>query len=356
MKRFIILAVLIPLLILSVVSLAWTPLGVGVQPQVRTAITELRTVGGLPFIRGTWYYVDPTSGSATAGGRTLTSAVNNISVAYTKCVSGAGDGIAIISRGTTSAATTSYLSATIIWSKHGITVFGICSGSMYNQRARISNKSFTAGDAVATHALPMLIDVTGNNNSFYNISIVNYGDSVVAIGALRVTGERNYFNNVHIMGHGNTTPATATTAYDLYLSGSENTFDRCTFGTNSVLRAAANANIVLDGPVGQCFFNDCHIMSYSATSGHGAIKTFDSTAITGWIVFRNCTFVNFRESKGAALTSLVIGSNQNNIGILIHNCSMVGWSAWNGNAGDDYVFVGSSAVTATGAGGIASTQ
>jgi len=308
---------------------------------------------GLPQILGDWYFVDPENGASTNNGRSKDQAVASIVTAYGLCTTGDGDGIVLMSSGTTGANTTSYFDTTLVWSKHGITTVGLCSGSMYNQRARVSNATFVPGTLIFPHALASLINVTGNNNVFANMSIVNYGDSVVAVGALIVSGARNHFVNVHVSGCGNATPAAATGANDLYLTGSENTFDRCTFGTNSTIRAGTNANIVLDGPVGQCFFNGCHILSYSATLTHGAIKSYDATAISGWIIFRDCTFVNFNVNKGADLTSLFIGTNPNNEGILMHSCSMAGYAAWDSEAGNDVVFIGSSDATASGAGGIA---
>jgi len=308
---------------------------------------------GLPQILGDWFFVDTENGASTNSGRSKDQAVANIVTAYGLCTTGDGDGIVLLSTGTTTANTTSLLDTTLVWSKYGITVVGINSGTMYNMRSRISNSTFVPGTAIHPHALDCLIHVTGQNNSFYNVLIVNEGDSAVAVGALKVTGARNHFANCHFIGAVNATPAATTGANDLFLIGSENTFDRCTFGTNSIIRAAANANIVLDGPTGQCFFNGCHILSYSATAGHGAIKSYDATAISGWIVFRDCTFVNFSVNKGADLTSAVIGTNPNNVGILIHNCSLAGWAAWDSNAANNFVFVGSSAAVASGGGGIA---
>src|SRR4030065_2503876 len=52
----------------------------------------------LPFIRGTWYYVDGDDGADTRSGKTPALAVKTISTAYGKCVTGRGDGIVVLSR------------------------------------------------------------------------------------------------------------------------------------------------------------------------------------------------------------------------------------------------------------------
>ncbi|MCG7853391.1 MAG: hypothetical protein MIO92_12795, partial [Methanosarcinaceae archaeon] len=67
------------------------------------ALETVAEVGSLPAIRGQWYFVDPTSGADTSDGRTIDTAVANLSVAYTKASD--GDGIALLSYGATSAAT-----------------------------------------------------------------------------------------------------------------------------------------------------------------------------------------------------------------------------------------------------------
>lgn len=94
---------------------------------------------GLPFIRGNWFFVDPLSGASTNDGLTVSTAMDNLSTAYTACTDGAGDGIAILSRVVSGTNTSSLLAAAIIWSKSGVTVVGVAARSGYNSRARISN-------------------------------------------------------------------------------------------------------------------------------------------------------------------------------------------------------------------------
>ena len=120
-------------------------LGEGVQPQVRDSVNALWGLGALPQIRGTWFYVDPTSGANTNAGTSADNAVADIQTAYALCTSGAGDGIVLLSAGTTASGTTSYLTHPLLWTKHGITVFGAAAPVRMFGRARVATKDVTTG-------------------------------------------------------------------------------------------------------------------------------------------------------------------------------------------------------------------
>jgi hypothetical protein len=302
-------------------------------------------LGSLPAIRGAWYFVDPTSGLAANDGLSPGSAKATIVDAYDLCASGAGDGIVLMSAGTTTAGCTSYLSAAIAWSKHGITVVGLSSGTRMGSRARIAN-------AAAAVALTHLITVSGNNNRFVNVHMWNGGSDVAAVGCLIVSGLRNAFENCHFVGAGHATPAVG--ACDLKIDGGEeNTFERCTFGTDSIIRAAANGNIAFDGGGWRNRFYDCDIVSHSDTAGKGAIISADATAFSGVQVFARCRFLNWNVNGIGTSDSAFIGTKPNSGNILIDSCSLVGWAAWDSVAGNDTVYIANSHAVASGAGGIA---
>ena len=74
--------------------------GPGLRPGLRNSLGFLSAQAGLPFILGKWYFVDKTSGSDNNDGREPESAVAEYIEAYSRVLSGAGDGICLISRGT----------------------------------------------------------------------------------------------------------------------------------------------------------------------------------------------------------------------------------------------------------------
>lgn len=214
----------------------------------------------------------------------------------------------------------------------------------------------SAGSTTIISYCAPLITITGTNNSFYNLHIANGGTIVQAIGGVSVQANRNYFKNCHIIGASNATAAAvATTQYDIEVGASETVFDDCYFGTNSTLWAAANAHIKLGRSttaIGQNFFNRCHVISNSATAGHGAIIVTDAATLGGWNQFSDCTFVNWQSGAVTALTTAIIGATPNNVGILLNNCGMVGWAAW--GADDNTWYATNAAGAATG--GKAATQ
>ena len=390
----------------------------------RYVTQSLADVSSLPWISGQWFWVDPTNGSSTYSGKTYDQAFASIASAYAACTSGAGDGIVVVSQGTTSAGTTSYLESEITWSKHGITVVGISSGSRYSNRARIANKERTTGSittlsftetstisdsaegfltagfsvgqkidvttnsgtndgqytitAVTAGTITIseetlstenaatagastvisycadLITVSGNNNRFVNLQFGNFGSPDVAVGCVEVSGDRNCFKRCHFIGAGNATPAATTGAYSLKLNGgSENTFEQCVIGSDTIDMSAANGVISLDGGGARNAFYDCDILSFSSTAGHGAIISADATAWDRALVFARCRFINVKANGASALTAAFIGTNATSGYILMDSCSLFGWAAWTASSGS--VYVANSDATASGVGGIATT-
>ena len=400
----------------------------GFPPKLREALNSLYLEGGLPTIRGTWFFVDPYAGSNANGGQSIDEAVADLETAYGLCTSGLGDGIAVLSGGTTTANTTSYLKQSLTWSKHAITVVGIASPTRLFSRARVSNSQvatgslttisfadtdgvytidrsagsfvtdgFEAGQMVAVAANsgtndgnytiesvaagsltvtesvtdedaatagattitsynPQMIVVSGDNNSFVNLHVGNFSSDDSALGCVKVTGNRNSFIGCHFIGAGHATPGAVATAYDLLLDGAqESTFVNCTFGTDTIIRGAANANIVFDGTVWRSRFYNCEVLSYSATAGKGAVKSADATALSGIQVFKECQFLNWNPNGISASTSAFIGTKPTSGALLMDGCSLVGWAAWDSVGGNDMVYVANTDATASGAGGIATT-
>lgn len=302
--------------------------------------------GSIPFIKGTLFFVDPLNGSALNDGKSPDAAFASISTAYTACTSGAGDGIALISQGTTTAGCTSYLTAALDWTKWGITVFGVCAPTRFSQRSRIST---------AAANLAYIIDVQGSNNSFYNVGIYNSGTT--GAGGMIVSGDRNYFENVHFVGgNGMTTPTV--NDFSLKLMGAEeNTFVNCVIGTDTFNKGdIAGAQLILDrdAAMSGCARNrfiGCEFLAYtSAGTTMGLIK-LNSTgdSITRTHVFDNCLFHIYRDGAITAEVNVVIGTDPNNGFIIFKNCVAHGFEDW-ALATTARVYVASGAASAEGGG------
>lgn len=279
----------------------------------------------LPYIRGNWYFVTPglnTAGIVTAG-TDPRQPLQSINDAYTKCKTGNGDGICMISYGTTSAGCTSYLTASLDWSKWGITVVGISAPTMMAQRSRISNDSDNTD-------LAYLIDMQGSNNAFYNLHIANFGSDAAAVGGIKVTGERNYFGNCHIIGGGGHTGTDDD--YDMHLAGNENTFERCVFGSDTHDKGDKTNCNVLFASGGLCArdrFIDCEFLSYhSAGTTAGALRSGNAASIARPIIFKNCDFIAYDDAAVLSEASVLIGTVPTNGYFMFRDCVRHGYTDW----------------------------
>lgn len=292
-------------------------------------------VGG---VRGYRYYVDPTSGSDSYNGRKPERAFATLKAAYDACTSGRGDTIEVFAPGTTAAGYTSYLHAALDWTKHGITVIGQGAPTLYNQRARVQSD--------AGHLdLAYMIDVQGDNNAFYNLSILNRGTNAAAVGGLKVTGDGNYFYNVHVVGGGHGTPGSVATANSLTLGGNENTFMFCRFGDDSFSRVGTNAmgEIVLAGSASHGQRNRfywCETLAQvtSGQTAYGAVKGADASCITGNLYFYGCLFQAYMTGTVSNVTSWFIGTAPTNGFIILDKCARIGFGSWDSAAANDRVF------------------
>ena len=316
----------------------------------------------IPPIIGTYYHVCPGSatiintegkqivGSSGNSGLTPEEPLDSIVTAYGKCVSGAGDGIIVWGYGTSTAMNTSYLSSVLAWSKSFITMVGVTPPIATSQRARIANAS-------GSTTLANLITVSGNDNSFINLQIGNWGSGAAALGGVIVSGVRNYFGNVHFIGAGNTTPAQLTGSYSLNLQGADECkFVDCTFGVDTVDAdgsQAATGTIKFTSGCQTNEFVNCKILTYYsyASAICGAVHHVGAgDSITRSQLFKNCTFINYKTGLPTTTPplSLVVGTAPNNGVILLDNCTMLGYAAYDGTAANDRVYVTTPASNATG--------
>lgn len=186
---------------------------------------------------------------------------------------------------------------------------------------------------------PYLINFTGSNNRILNMYFINEASHALNIGSISVAAARNKFVNCH-MSSNNTLGSAAVACYDVRLSASETQFLHCWFGNNNTARSgAANGNITLGlstTQLGQNYFEDCYILSYSVTTTHGAVKVADVATLGGWISFKRCSFINWNNAK-TFMATIIIGATPTNWGIAFDHCSSFGYTAVGAN--DDMWYV-----------------
>lgn len=272
----------------------------------------------IPF-NGSYFFVDAVNGADGNVG-SADSPMQTLAAAYARCTSGKNDVVFIIGDGSTTA--TQRLSSTLTWAKNATHLIGITAPAMIGQRARISTAS-----GATTNTNP-LIDVTGNGCLFMNFSIFQgVGQSATDEQCVRVTGQRNYFGNVQFGGIGAAAGAARAGSYSLLLyGGSENTFEGCAIGLDTIDRSAANASVRLrknasnTASTRNVFLNCLFPMRATATTPLW-IDANESGGIDRFALFKNCTFINFGTSAVAAVVAF--HASQGGY-VIMDNCTVTG--------------------------------
>ncbi len=244
---------------------------------------------GLPSV-GNIYYVDPTNGSDSAGGRTKDKAFKTLTVAYAALTADQDDVVVIAGEGSTGRTAET---AVITWAKRRTHVLG-------NGPLRSINPRNGLGTNFSGGSTTPVLTVSANNCSFTNISIADFNDNDVLV---EVTGEYNTFNNVHFQGIGHATPASEAGARSLLLTGAgENEFNSCTIGIDTVTRAAANASLELTGSCPRNIFRDCLFPVYTSSADALWVKADTGNCFERFLIFEDCLFTNASLGSSTVMT------------------------------------------------------
>lgn len=237
------------------------------------------------------FVVDPQVGSDSNSGLSFEKPLLTLLAAYNKCTANQNDIVLLVGGPTANA-----LAASLDWAKGYTHLIGLSADLPgVGQRARITGS--------AALDLTYLIDFQGAGCIVKNIQFFNGGDADADAGAVIVSGGRNYFENCFFAGMGHATPAARAGSYSLKLTGDECTFKRCTIGLATIVRSAANAELLMSGECNREKFIDCEFVSWSNTAGKFLVK-LDATAVPYTTQFENCLFNNFMSNNGATGTAL----------------------------------------------------
>lgn len=270
----------------------------------------------------TWF-VDPANGLTANGGDRQDQALASVGAAYAKTTDKQGDVIYYLNDGNT---TGSSRESTIplAWSNDNTHLVGCCAPVPMSQRARI-----TPASTAALTANPV-ITVSGHGNTFSNLQIAHFGantDSIAARG-LDVTGNRNYFYNCHIVGVPNAHTGDEANACDLKVTGQENMFERCYFGTNTVTRSTTNANVELTSQATRIWFKECFFTVYSDNAGVLFVKIDGALDIDREIFFDNCVFYNPIGAGSTTMTAAMDVHASAGGDVILKDCAVIGATDW----------------------------
>lgn len=267
------------------------------------------------------FFVDPANGLAANSGLKQDDALNSVGAAYALTTDKQGDVIYFLNDGNT---TGSSRESTIplVWSNDNTHIVGCCAPVPMSQRSRITPVS-----TAALTANPVL-SVTGHGNSFSNLQIAHWGADTNGIAArgVDVTGNRNYFYNCHIVGIPNAHTGDEANACDLKVTGDENMFERCYFGTNTVVRSTTNANVEFTTAAARTWFKDCFFTVYGDSDGVLFVKIDGAGDIEREVYFDNCTFYNPSGSTSLVAAMDVHASAGGDV--ILKDCTVIGAADW----------------------------
>lgn len=258
------------------------------------------------------YLVDPVNGDDDNSGDRWTKPLATVAAAYAKCTTNQHDVVLLIG-----SPTADYPTSAITWAKNFTHLIGLTSPLPgMGQRARIVNH--------ADNDLAVLFTLSGYGCIVKNVQFFDGKDKDEDAACVLVSGNRNYFENVFVAGMGHATPAARAGSYSLKVSGSENCFTDCTIGLDTIVRAAANAELIVSG--GRNRFVHCDIRSYSETAGKFLVQIDNSGDDLRDTIFDECLFFNYTVNWANGIDNafdMPAGGNTHYV-ILCGNCQLVG--------------------------------
>ena len=208
------------------------------------------------------YIVDPENRDDDHFGESWDKPLKTLIAAEAKCVANQHDAVLFIARATADNPT-----AAIAWDKDYTHLIGVGS-----PLPGLGNRSRVV--MAAATALTPCITFSGNGCIVKNMQFGNEKAAGAAAGVAIITGIRCYFENVFFM-----VPfATDAASYSAKLSGGENTFKRCTFGTTTSVRTGASYGLWVHlgaGAIQRNKFIACEFLSWSDVAGTHALVYVD---------------------------------------------------------------------------------
>lgn len=295
-------------------------------------------LGGVPLgppTQGKEIFVRPYDGADGNSGKgpSKHKAVKSLSRALALATTKENDTIYLLSQGASASLTTDYLTENLTISDDGIRIIGVNSGSYMSQRSRIGVAS------TATAFTPMVM-ISASNAYFENIAFNNTLASATQDVCVYLTGDYNHFVNCHFAGTGTDTQDVAT-ACDLKLyTASENLFENCVFGIDTIKRGTAQVygtwfNGADANENRRNVFRNCIWLAWAEAAGYTFIRTA-AYGLDRATIFQNCLFINHPTGFHTSSTTLTecfdISGTGNGMFVMDGGCGFVGAPCWEADA------------------------
>jgi hypothetical protein len=238
--------------------------------------------------------------------------------AFAMARDGYHDVIVIKSSGGTAALSTVRLDAAFNWNKsctHLVAQTPV--GAIFSPRARLA-------PTATTTAFANFFTLSASGCLFRNIQFWHgFNTGVASAICMAVTGAYNRFDRCHIAGMADAASANSTSSASLKITSSENTFEDCVIGIDTIRRTAANGNLVFAtgatgvGP-GRNLFRRCIFPEWASTTT--ILQMLVAAGAPGaWTmerfnIFEDCLFWNF---GGQAVKLATFGATTNGIAVFI---------------------------------------
>lgn len=270
--------------------------------------------------QGKYIFVKPSTGVDGNSGLSPDQAVKTLVAALAIATANQNDVIFLIAESNTAASTTDYQATTLTWSKDAVHLVGVNDGCMIGQRSRISNLSTAA-------ALAPMFNLTANNCLIQNIEFFQgtpaSGTTSIAV---QITGQRNRVVNCQISGNGDLTGVTDVSGTrSLKLSGSENLFQHCYIGLDTVLRATQTTEVEISAGA-RNIFESCHFETYTSLSTFKMVSV--ATGCDRFIKFLDCDFLAVQNITSAVSPTGLIGITTMNGQVIVKNPYLYGFAQY----------------------------
>ncbi len=241
----------------------------------------LPVLPGIPFSPDARYYFVHPDGNDADPGTDLSAPMATIIAAEDKLVANRHDTIIYMAGGSGI-----NMSAALTWDKSYCHLIGIAAPTQVAQRSRLFQLS------TLTSASP-LFNITATGCIFRNFYVFQGVDDAGSLINWQLSGGRNYFNNVHFAGGGHASMAIDGCA-SLRIVGSsgEHTFDRCTFGVDTIAAATGVRCLALIGGTPRNIFRKCNFTLYASAGGAMFVEWETLSAVDRYMLFEDCSFIN----------------------------------------------------------------
>jgi hypothetical protein len=263
------------------------------------------------------FFVHGSLGAAGNSGLRPSEPIDTLTNAYAKCTDGAGDVVYIMNDGSSTA---SVRDVALTWAKDNCHIVGLCAPAI-NQRSRIAPPTASAVDI---DAYTPYLTLSASGCIISNVSWFQGQSENKASVGVKVTGSRNYFNNVSVITGASASTAAQAATYQLQVTGSENVFEKCYIGQDTINRTGANANVRFGSGAADVaarnVFRDCIFPLYASGATTLFITATTADDAARWNLFERCTFLN---TSATTMTAGVVWAAGSGL-LLLKDCGFYG--------------------------------